>query len=60
MSAKSETRKARVARSKLYCFKFNPDRGIRNPSVVLTHRGVPYDEYFGLVLIKPVRRDTGR
>ena len=40
MSAKSETRKARVVWSKLHCFKSNPDRDKGGPAVMLTQRGV--------------------
>ena len=40
MSASRTPRKTRVARSRLDCFKSNPDRDTRSPAVMLTQRGV--------------------
>ncbi len=39
-SASRTPRETRVARSKLHCFKSNPDRDTRSPAVKLTQRGV--------------------
>ena len=39
-SASRTLRKTRMARSKLYCFKSNPDRDKRSPAIMLTQRGV--------------------
>jgi hypothetical protein len=39
-SASRTLRKTRVARSKLYCLKSNPDRDTRSPAMMLTKLGV--------------------